>query len=175
VIGYRSTRVPVLVAAVVLSGIALVTASRAHPPHPRPTLTASSAEANSHWQWCNEEAVSSAPAVLWSRIQSATESHSDIPSSFWTDVTYRDAIAKIVCYESTFNYHAENVGQYGWFQMNQPLIESEGVSWSQYWYGTLSTGTGAGWYQCTAGERYMHGRYRNPAVAWLHEEVYGWY
>jgi len=173
VFAYHAARVPILVAAVALSGISLLTASRNHDSHSQTTSPPSVVEANSHWQWCNSEAVSSAPAVLWSRIQSATGAHHDLPSTFWSDGTYRADIAKIVCYESTFNYHAENVGQYGWFQMNQPLIASEGVTWNEYWGGSSSEHPG--WYQCTAGERYIHDRYRNPAVAWLHEEVYGWY
>jgi hypothetical protein len=53
--------------------------------------------ANSHWTWCNENAVGSAPSVLWIRMQSATDMHSDIPSAFWSNTTYRDDIAKIAC------------------------------------------------------------------------------
>jgi hypothetical protein len=129
--------------------------------------------ANSHWTWCNEQTVKAAPAVIWERIQSATDMHSDIPSTYWSDVTYRDDIAKIICYESTFDYHAENGSQYGWFQMSAPLIVSRGVHFDEYWGG--STTEHAGWYQCTAGERYIHARYDNPATAWAHEEDYGWY
>jgi hypothetical protein len=135
--------------------------------------------ANSHWTWCNDQAVSSAPAILWTRMQGATTSHTDIPSTYWSDVTYRDDIAKITCYESTFEYHAENGSQYGLFQMSPSLIGSEGVTFDDYWWGSKATKTskveGATWYQCTAGERYIHSRYGTPAVAWSHEENYGWY
>jgi hypothetical protein len=129
--------------------------------------------ANSHWSWCNQHAVGSAPSVLWIRMQSATQMHSDIPSTFWSNVTYRDDTAKIVCYESTFEYHAQNAGQYGLFQMSSSLIVSEGVKFQQYWWG--SSKQGATWFQCTAGERYIHARYGTPAAAWAHEESYGWY
>ena len=169
---YRSARVPVLAAALALSGILLLTASHIH--QSRTSSHIQTAQANSHWQWCNSYALRNTPPVLWSRIESATQAHKDVPGSFWSDGTYRDDIAKIVCYESTFEYHATNPsGFYGWFQMNQPLIASEGVTWNEYWGGSGTEHPG--WYQCTAGERYIHGRYRNPAVAWLHEEDYGWY
>jgi hypothetical protein len=171
---YRAARVAVLVTAVALSGISLVTASaRSHLHGSRPSSERAVAAANSHWEWCQDNGVSASPAVVWSRIESATENHKDLPSSFWTNTTYRDDIAKIICYESTYGYHAENGPQYGWFQMSQSLIVSEGVTWSQYWNGTLSEHPG--WYQCTAGERYIHARYSTPAAAWLHEEDYGWY
>ena len=127
----------------------------------------------SHWGWCNAEALSATPAVVWARIKGATESHRGIPRRYWTDVTYRDDIAKIVCFESTWGYHAENGGQYGWFQMSSPLIATEGVQFQQYWGGSRKEG--AGWYQCTAGERYIAARYGTPVVAWAHEENYGWY
>jgi hypothetical protein len=130
-------------------------------------------DASSHWTWCDDNTVKAAPAVLWTRIESATGMHSDIPGTYWSDVTYRDDIAKIVCYESTFNYHAENAGQYGWFQMSSSLVVSEGVHFDEYWNGSKTEH--AGWYQCTAGERYIHARYSNPAAAWAHEETYGWY
>jgi hypothetical protein len=173
--GYRSARARILVLVVVaaLSGFSLFSAAgRSHPSRSEAVLTAS-VGANSHWDWCNSAAVGSAPAVLWTRIDSATYAHRDLPGSFWSDPTYRNDIVRIVCYESTFGYHAENGPQYGWFQMNPPLIESEGVTWNEYWSG--SSTEHPGWYQCTAGERYIHSRYGNPAVAWLHEEVYGWY
>ena len=129
--------------------------------------------ASSHWTWCNEQTVKAAPPVLWTRMQSATDMHPTIPSTFWSDITYRDDIAKIACYESTFQYHAQNAGQYGLFQMSSSLIVSEGVAFDEYWWGSRLEG--ATWYQCTAGERYIHARYGTPAVAWAHEESYGWY
>jgi hypothetical protein len=131
-------------------------------------------QASSQLTWCNSNAVSAAPSVLWTRIKSATADHSDIPSSFWSDATYRDDSARIACYESTFNYHAINpAGYYGWFQMSKSNIVSESVTFSDYWYG--SSTQHAGWYQCTAEERYIHARYGNPAAAWQHELDYGWY
>lgn len=129
--------------------------------------------ANSHWYSCNSSAVGSAPEVLWTRIQQATEADHSIPASFWSTQGYRQDIVKLVCYESTFDYRAQNVGQYGWYQMSQGLIASEGVTFYNYWNGNRYHA--AGWYQCTAGELYMLHRYGNPAAAWQHEEVYGWY
>jgi hypothetical protein len=117
--------------------------------------------------------VKAAPAVIWARIQSATDMHKDIPSTYWTNTTDRDDIAKIVCYESTFEYHAENGGQYGWFQMSSSLIVIRGVKFAEYWGGSSSEA--AGWYQCTAGERYIDARYVTPTAAWAHEQSYGWY
>jgi len=132
---------------------------------------------SSHWSWCNQQSAKAAPRLFWVRLKEATEQHHDVPSSFWSDVAYRDDIAKIACYESTFEYHAENVGQYGLFQMSSPLIATEGVTFAAYWNGSVvrSKHVGATWYQCTAGERYIHSRYGNPAAAWDHEETYGWY
>ena len=134
-------------------------------------------QASSHWNWCNDESVKAAPHLLWIRLEQATEQHHDVPAKFWTDVTYRDDIAKIACYESTFEYHAQNVGQFGLFQMDAPLIASEGVKFSQYWNGAKvhKVHEGATWFQCLAAERYIHARYGTPVAAWGHEENYGWY
>lgn len=127
--------------------------------------------ATSHWSSCNYSAARRTPRVIWWRMQGVSYDHTGVPTNFWTG--YRDAIAKIVCYESSDQYHARNGGQYGWFQMNQPLINSEGVSWHEYWYGNRSHP--AGWYQCLAGERYILNRYGTPAAAWTHERNFGWY
>jgi hypothetical protein len=137
------------------------------------TPAGAAAMANSHWTWCNDNAVHNAPKVVWWRIQGATQSNSDIPASYWSDGGYRGDIAKIICYESTYDWHATNGPQYGWYQMNQPLISSENVTWNQYWNGTSQHE--AGWYQCLAGERYIKSRYGNPLAAWEHERYYGWY
>jgi hypothetical protein len=128
------------------------------------------ATANSHWTSCNDTAAQDTPSIVWTRIHQATD-QAGLPSDFWT--LYRLDIAKIICYESSYNWHAENVGQYGWYQMNKSLISSEGVSFSEYWYGTKYHA--AGWYQCVAGERYIRSRYGTPAGAWSHERYYGWY
>ncbi len=172
-LAYRSARVSMLAAAVVLSGISLLTASGAEAAQSSATSPASTATGEftlAVVQRGGGVGHPGRPLVPYPERHRRPQR----PARFLlVDGTYRDDIAKIVCYESTFNYHAENVGQYGWFQMNQPLIESEGVTWDQYWGGSSSEHPG--WYQCTAGERYIHDRYRNPAVAWLHEQVYGWY
>ncbi|MGH9298005.1 MAG: hypothetical protein ACRDZP_08530 [Acidimicrobiales bacterium] len=137
-------------------------------------IHASPAEAaNSHWVSCNDAAVRSTPGIVWIRIRQAADTHSDIPDYFYSSQTQRDDISKIICYESSFGWHAQNAGQYGWFQMSRSLIASEGVSFAQYWGGTRSYG--AGFYQCTAGERYILRRYGTPANAWSHEYHYGWY
>jgi len=126
-----------------------------------------------HWTWCNQNAVKTAPAVVWVRIRSATSMNSDIPVTYWRHKEYRNDIAKIVCYESSFDYHAKSLGQYGWFQMSSSLIAAEGVTFGDYWSGSGTEA--AGWYQCTAGERYIDGRYGTPAAAWAHEKTFGWY
>jgi hypothetical protein len=130
-------------------------------------------QANSQWETCQATAAATAPHVLWTRIDEATSANKDIPASFWTNVGFRRDIAKIVCYESSFDYRANGGGQYGWFQMSKPLISTEGVTFYNYWNGNASEA--AGWYQCLAGERYILGRYGTPAVAWQHEAVFGWY
>ncbi|MHB1988812.1 MAG: hypothetical protein ACYCSF_12655 [Acidimicrobiales bacterium] len=131
-------------------------------------------EANGLWTSCNDTAGTSAPKVLWTRIHQATATHHDIPASFWSDPVFREDIVKIICYESTYDFHASAVGgQYGWYQMSQSLIASQGVTWSEYWTGTPAAA--AGWYQCVAGERYIKNRYGTPAAAWQHERDYGWY
>ncbi|HET9092626.1 MAG TPA: hypothetical protein VFN50_09460 [Acidimicrobiales bacterium] len=135
--------------------------------------TADAATANSHWVSCNDYGVGSTPQVVWYRIKAAATKIGDIPSSFWWNITYRHDIAKVICYESSFDWHARNAGQYGWYQMSSSLMSSEYVSWHEYWYGTKYHP--AGWYQCVAGERYILHRYGNPANAWHHEESYGWY
>jgi hypothetical protein len=129
--------------------------------------------ANSHWDWCNQYGVGATPGIVWTRIYQATEDNGRLPKDFWTDGTYRADIARVICYESSDEWHAENGPQYGWYQMNIPLINSEGVSWNAYWSGTSTHH--AGFWQCTAGELYILGRYGNPAIAWLHERDYGWY
>jgi hypothetical protein len=131
-------------------------------------------QAGSHWTWCNDNTVASTPAVVWARIKGATTAkHGGIPATYWSDLVYRRDIARIACYESTWEFHAENGSQFGWFQMSPPLMTTEGVSFNQYWAG--SHAEAAGWYQCTAGERYIHARYGTPVAAWSHEENYGWY
>ena len=158
-----------LVAAPAAASAAPTATTAVHPA----TTAVITRPATTQWSSCQASAVTQAPGYFWSRIRQATEAHHDIPVSFWTNRTYRYDIARIVCYESSFDYHAENAAQYGWFQMNKPLIESEGVSFAQYWDGTRSEPPG--WFEMTAGERYIHSCYGNPAVAWQHENVYGWY
>jgi hypothetical protein len=129
---------------------------------------------NSGWMSCNDTAPSHAPGAVALRIKQVTTTHRTIPRSFWSNAGYRGDIEKIVCYESTYHYHAAAAGgQYGWFQMSRSLISSEGISWSQYWSGNRTRH--AGWYQALAGERYILNRYGNPANAWAHERDYGWY
>ena len=99
--------------------------------------------------------------------------HSGIPRSFWTNFTFRLDIARIVCLESTYYYHAVDGNQFGLFQMSPSLVTSEGVTYPEYWGGTRRERPV--WYQCRAGERYIANRYKTPAAAWEHEEDYGWY
>jgi hypothetical protein len=139
---------------------------------PAQAATVSNME-NSDWGNCNASAVQDAPKVLWNRIRQVALDTSAVPTSFWWTQAYRQDIVKIVCYESTYNYHAENGPQYGWYQMNPPLINSEGVSWNQYWSG--SSAHHPGWYQTFAAVKYIYSRYGNPAAAWQHEADYGWY
>lgn len=136
-------------------------------------VTGSTASTNSAWSSCNKNAVASAPKVMWTRIEQVTKADGSIPSSFESNAGYRNSIVKIVCYESTYDYHAANASQYGWYQMSKSLMSSEGVSFTQYWSGSKSHA--AGWYQCMAGELYIVDRYGNPSAAWKHEHVYGWY
>lgn len=135
--------------------------------------TTSGPAANADWTNCNATAVSSAPAAVWVRIRQATQANKGLPASFWSNVSYRDDLARIICYESSFEAHAADSGQYGWYQMSQGLIASEQVTWDEYWHG--SKAERMGWYQCLAGERYVAARYGTPAVAWQHEGTYGWY
>lgn len=128
---------------------------------------------SSLWISCNDSAATRAPAVFISRLKEVTASHSEIPASFASSPGYRGDIAKVVCYESTYNFHAAAPNQYGWFQMSRSLISGEGVSWNEYWSGNSSHA--AGWYQCLAGELYIKNRYGTPAAAWQHERDYGWY
>jgi len=134
-------------------------------------------QGSSHWSWCDAESVKVAPRLLWIKMKEATEQHHDVPGSFWSNVTYRDDIAKITCYEATFEYHAQNASHFGLFQMSSPLIANEGVKFGQYWNGGTvhKVHVGATWFQCLAGERYIHARYGTPVAAWAHEENYGWY
>lgn len=137
-------------------------------------VAGAAASPNANWSSCNNYAAYRAPRVVVSRIKQVTTSHRAIPSSFWQNAGYRTDIEKIVCYESTYRYHANDAGaQYGWYQMSRSLIQSEGVSWGEYWKGTQVKA--AGWFQCLAGERYILHRYGNPAAAWAHERNYGWY
>jgi hypothetical protein len=151
--------------------LALSISTTAAPVVVSATISPVAGAVTSHWVSCNDNAIRETPRVVWWRMQGVSDDHTGVPSNFWTG--YRDDLAKVVCYESTFQYHAHNAGQYGWFQMNQALINSEGVTWSQYWYGDRRHP--AGWYQCLAAERYILHRYGNPAAAWAHERYYGWY
>ncbi len=126
------------------------------------------------WAACNNTAAGRSPRVVSLRIKQVTYSHRAIPRSFWADFGYRSDIEKIICYESTYRYHAAaGAGRYGWYQMGRSLIQSEGISWREYWNGAYHRA--AGWFQCLAGESYILHRYGNPARAWAHERYYGWY
>lgn len=124
------------------------------------------------WATCNDEAMAHTPAVVWARIHSASEMR-DIPTSFWSDGVYRGDIARIICYESSYEVHASNGAQFGWFQMSPGLVASERVSWGEYWSGAGPHP--AGWFQALAGEVYILDRYHTPVAAWEHERDYGWY
>lgn len=139
-----------------------------------PATAGAAVRPSASWSNCNSSAPSRAPRVVVAKIKQVTSSHPSIPKAFWNNSGYRGDILKIVCYESTYRYHAAAAGaQYGWYQMSRSLIQSEGVSWRQYWDGNRAST--AGWYQCLAGERYILHRYRTPAQAWAHERNYGWY
>lgn len=129
--------------------------------------------ANSHWTWCNDYGSTHAPRVLYLRIESATKAHTRIPDSFWTNLSYRRDLARIVCYESTYYFHASAAGQYGWYQLSRSLMSRERVSWQHYWEGTKHHP--AGWFQCVAGEVYVRDKYGTPLAAWRHEQAFGWY
>ncbi|MHB8245543.1 MAG: hypothetical protein ACYDGN_09345 [Acidimicrobiales bacterium] len=152
-------------------GAAAVSTGVVGPAEPVAQASASSG-ANSHWTSCNDKASRSAPRVIWYRIESAS-GRNRVPRYFWSNRSYRGDIAKIICYESSYGWHAKNVEYFGWYQMSRGGIGGEGVTWHEYWYGTRAHP--AGWYQCAAGERYIRNRYGTPAAAWQHERRYGWY
>jgi hypothetical protein len=159
-----------IVGVVVLGAPALATAAA---PAGTTPATALAPRASANWRACNVHAAAEAPRVLWIEIKDATKGHRDIPASFWGNSIYRTDIARIICYESSFDKRATNSGHYGWFQMSRPNIAAAGVTFHQYWDGDLHGAIG--WYQCTAGERYIRSRYGTPAAAWRHEADEGWY
>ncbi|HTZ42256.1 MAG TPA: hypothetical protein VMB79_00205 [Jatrophihabitans sp.] len=109
------------------------------------------------------------PSWFYNRLTNAANDDSSIPNSWGTSYD----MARIACFESSYQVHAENGSYYGLGQMSKSLIASENVSWDHYWNG--SADHHIGYYQLLAALRYCKERYGSPANAWSHEVNYGWW
>jgi len=108
---------------------------------------------------------------FYSDVVAAEKSTTAIPDSWGKS----HDIARIVCYESSYNPKAENPNglYFGLGQMGKSQIADAGVSWSNYWNGTSVHA--ARYYQIVALLKYCKTRYGTPANAWAHEVADGWW
>lgn len=109
------------------------------------------------------------PSWFYTRLTNAANADPNIPNSWGTSYD----MARIVCFESSYEVHAQNGSYYGLGQMSKTNIAAENVSWDHYWNG--SADHTIAYYQLLAALRYCKDRYGSPANGWAHEVNYGWW
>jgi hypothetical protein len=87
-------------------------------------------------------------------------------------------MAKIACYESTWDVHAVNGDYRGSYQIDVDYFPIGDCTYGKYWNG--GNGRDGQWHnarfwQHVAAFRYILGRYANPCDGWSHELNYGWW
>jgi hypothetical protein len=110
------------------------------------------------------------PTWFYPRLQAAANTAGDgVPSSWGSSVN----MARIVCWESSFNVNARNGDHYGLGQMLPANIAAARVSFRCYWEGGCDRPKG--YHQCLAALRYANQRYGSPAAGWQHIVNHGWW
>jgi len=109
------------------------------------------------------------PSWFYTRLTNAARSDPNIPDGWGTS----HDMARIVCFESSYQVHAENGSYYGLGQLSKANISAANVSWDHYWNGSASHVIA--FYQLLAALRYCKQRYGTPADGWAHEVKHGWW
>jgi hypothetical protein len=110
------------------------------------------------------------PTWFYPHLQDAADVAGDGVPSSWGD-SYN--MAKITCWESSYNQDAVNGTHYGLTQMLQSNVTAAGVSWTCYWDGGCAKDRR--YHQLLAAMRYALSRYTTPAAGWQHIRDYGWW
>jgi hypothetical protein len=109
------------------------------------------------------------PSWFYTRLTNAAKADDSIPNSWGTSYD----MARIVCFESSYEVHATNGSYYGLGQMSKTNIAAYNVTWDHYWNGSSSHVIA--FYQLLAALRYCKDRYGSPAAGWAHEVNYNWW
>lgn len=114
------------------------------------------------------------PTWFYPHLQNAADVPGDGVPSSWGD-SYN--MAKIVCWESSYNQDAYNdTGElpvYGLAQLQRRNIDAANVSFNCYWYGGCNKDRR--YHQLLAALRYANTRYGSPAGGWQHIKDHGWW
>ncbi len=113
------------------------------------------------------------PSWFYPHLERAAERPNDRVPSSWGD---SKAMAKIVCWESSFRTGAYNpaLPTYGLGQMTRANIDAANVSFDCYWRDGCPNRDRAYW-QLVAAMRYADARYGSPAEGWQHIRSHGWW
>ncbi len=109
------------------------------------------------------------PSWFYDIATNAAQSDSNIPDSWGTSYD----LARIVCFESSYQTGAVNGSYYGLGQMSKTNVLAANVTWDHYLNG--SSTHHIAFYQLLAAMRYCKSRYGSPAAGWSHEVNYGWW
>jgi len=109
------------------------------------------------------------PSWFYDIATNAAQSDSNIPDSWGTSYD----LARIVCFESSYQTGAVNGSYYGLGQMSKANVLAANVTWDHYLNG--SSTHHIAFYQLLAAMRYCKSRYGTPSAGWAHEVNYGWW
>jgi hypothetical protein len=149
------TRIAVAISALAIAATTLSTVSTAADAAVTPAATRCSSTTPPSW--------------FYDIATNAAQDDSSIPDSWGTSLD----LARIVCFESSYETHATNGSYYGLGQMSKTNIAAYNVSWDHYWNG--SSAHHIAYYQLLAAMRYCKDRYGSPAAGWAHEVNYNWW
>ena len=110
------------------------------------------------------------PSWFYPHLKDAADQPGDGVPSTWGD-SYN--MAKITCWESSYNPDAQNGSHYGLTQMLRSNVEAANVSWNCYWNGGCPKDRR--YHQLLAALRYANTRYGSPAAGWQHIRDHGWW
>lgn len=103
------------------------------------------------------------PSWFYSDLVAAEKADRSIPDSWGKSYD----MARIACWESSYEPHASNGDHWGLGQLTKSNISTYNVSWDHYWNG--SSTHAARYYQIVAMLRYCKARYGTPEKGWAHE------
>lgn len=109
------------------------------------------------------------PSWFYDIATNAAQADGSIPDSWGTDHN----LARIVCFESSYQTGAVNGSYYGLGQMSKTNVVAYNVSWDNYLNGTAAHHIA--YYQLLAALRYCKARYGSPAAGWAHEVSNNWW